>query len=149
MARIRSIKPEIAQDKKLADLPADVRWTFLLCISQADDFGLLHGRPRALLGVLYPVTESVSEAQLTKWIDRLVSAGLLERLTSIDGMSLLHITTWEKHQPPKAKRFHSVLSRALGPSLSVSGTLLSLESVRILSESIAERVRIESGGKAA
>jgi len=30
MPRIRSVKPEIAGDAKLAALPADVRWTFLL-----------------------------------------------------------------------------------------------------------------------
>lgn len=149
MARIRSIKPEIASDAKLAKLPADVRWTFLLCISQADDFGLLHGRARALIGVLYPVSDDVTEQKLSRWIDTLVNVGLLQRLTSVDGSPLLHVAKWEAHQPPKSKRFHSALSRALGPVLVSDKSWLSPDTVRIVTESITDRIRSESGGKAA
>jgi hypothetical protein len=112
MPRIRSIKPDIASDAKLAKLPADVRWTFILCISQADDYGLLVGSPRALAGVLYPATETIEGKTLAKWIDQLVAHGLLRRLVSQDGLPVLHIANWTRHQRIE-KPSASALSRSL------------------------------------
>jgi hypothetical protein len=112
MPRIRSVKPEIAGDAKLAALPADVRWTFLLCITQADDVGLLPGKPRALLGILYPNSDDVTEAKLARWLRVLVDAGLLAELTTADGAPLLHLANWSRHQQVD-KPHHSTLSRAL------------------------------------
>jgi hypothetical protein len=140
MARIRSIKPEIASDAKLAKLPSDVWRTFLLCISQADDFGLLVGSPRALAGVLYPASEHVDGKVLAKWIDRLVDDGVLERLASADGMPLLHVTNWDKHQPI-SKQFHSVLSRSLSPDSVANNARVGKDAVEIVSGLIRDAVR--------
>lgn len=140
MARIRSIKPEIASDAKLAALPGEVWRTFVLCISQADDFGLLVGSPRALAGVLYPVSEHVDGKLLARWIDHLLAAGLLEQLASADGTPLLHVTNWEKHQPI-SKQFHSVLSRSLSPDSVANNARVGAEDVARMSGLIRDSVR--------
>lgn len=112
MARIRSIKPDIASDAKLAALGSDVFRTFILCISQADDYGLLVGSPRALAGVLYPATESVDGKRMSRWVDTLVVAGMMERLVSQDGLPVLRLTNWSRHQRIE-KPSMSALSRSL------------------------------------
>lgn len=139
MARIRSIKPEIASDAKLAQLPADVRWTFLLCISQADDLGLLPGKPRTLTGLLYPNTDDVSEARLQKWVQQLVTAGMLAPLWTADGMPLLHVANWERHQAVDKPHF-SVLSRAVIRESVANNSRMTREQFDAYSRTIRERV---------
>lgn len=112
MARIRSIKPDIASDAKLAALPADVFRTFILCISQADDYGLLTGSMKTLAGVLYPATESIDGRAVTKWVEVLVAHGFLRKLSSADGLPVLHLVNWSKHQRIE-KPSASTLSRSL------------------------------------
>lgn len=101
MARIRSIKPELAADRTLAALPIPVRYTFLLCVSQADDYGLLLAEPRQLLGQLYPHDESVNPEMLSGWLERLVEAGRLRWRRTLDGARVLEIVNWGKHQSVK------------------------------------------------
>jgi hypothetical protein len=139
MARIRSIKPEIASDAKLSALPADVRWTFLLCISQADDLGLLPGKPRALVGLLYPNTDDVSEAKLQRWVQQLVSAGMLAPLSTADGMPLLHIANWDRHQSVDKPHF-SVLSRALVRDAAANNSRMTREQFESYSRTIRELI---------
>jgi hypothetical protein len=112
MARIRSIKPDIASDAKLAALSSDVFRTFILCISQADDYGLLTGSPKTLAGVLYPATEAIEGRTVAKWVDLLVQHGFLRRIASADGLPILHIVNWTRHQRIE-KPSASPLSRSL------------------------------------
>jgi hypothetical protein len=112
MARIRSIKPDIASDAKLAKLPSDVFRTFILCISQADDYGLLTGSPKTLAGVLYPANEAIEGRAVAKWVEVLVEHGFLRKLTSADGLPILHLVNWSKHQRIE-KPSASTLSRSL------------------------------------
>jgi hypothetical protein len=63
MARIRSLKPELADDAKLAGVSISARYSFVLLISKADDDGLIPGAHRQLLGLLYPHNEDVTVAR--------------------------------------------------------------------------------------
>jgi hypothetical protein len=139
MARIRSIKPEIASDAKLAKLPADVRWTFLLCISQADDCGLLPGRPRALAGLLYPNSDDVTEARLQKWVQQLIAVEMLSPLASADASVLLHVVNWERHQSVDKPHF-SVLSRSLIRDSVANNSRMSREQFALYAGRIREAV---------
>ncbi len=98
MPRIRTIKPEIAADVKLAALSIPARYTFILLISQADDDGLVAGSHRQLLGALYPHDDTISAADLLSWIEELVIVRLARWRSTVDGAPVLEITNWTKHQ---------------------------------------------------
>lgn len=98
MPRIRSVKPEIVSDVRLSSVSRDARLTFIYMITQADDIGLLAGAPRQLVGTLYPLDESVTAPMLFDWIDELVAGGLIRRRETRDGVPVLQITNWAKHQ---------------------------------------------------
>lgn len=98
MARIRTIKPELPADVKLASVSRDARLTFIYAITQADDIGLLAGSPRQLLGALFPLDEDVTAVLLLGWIEELVAVGLAKWRATRDGVPVLHLVNWKKHQ---------------------------------------------------
>ncbi len=98
MPRIRTIKPEIAADVKLASVSIAARYTFVLLISQSDDEGLIAGSQRQLLGALYPHDDAVTPADLAAWIGELIAVGLLRWRVTRDGAPVLEITNWSRHQ---------------------------------------------------
>jgi hypothetical protein len=59
MPRIRTIKPELPADVKLASVSRDARLTFIYAITQSDDLGFIAGSPRQLMGALYPLDDDV------------------------------------------------------------------------------------------
>lgn len=98
MARIRTIKPEMAQDVKLATASREARYTFVLLITQADDEGLVPGAHRQLLGLLYPHDEDVTTSTLLGWIEELIVVGAVRWRSTVDGAPILELTNWSKHQ---------------------------------------------------
>lgn len=98
MPRIRTIKPEFATDEKLAKVSRDARLTFVLCITQADDDGLLPGNHRQLLASLYPLDDQVTFAKLAGWLEELVELGRLRWRETVDGSPILEIVNWSAHQ---------------------------------------------------
>ncbi len=98
MPRIRTIKPEITTDEKLASVSRDSRLTFLFAISQADDDGLLPGNPRQLLAALFPVDDTVTDKILAYWLKELVDIGLCRWRATLQGARVLELVNWEKHQ---------------------------------------------------
>lgn len=114
MARIRTIKPEFASDEKLARVSRDARLTFVLCITQADDDGLLPGNDRQLLAALYPMDDDVTYASLAGMIEELVDLGRLRWRETRDGSPVLEIVNWAAHQKVDHKG-KSVLLPTLKP----------------------------------
>ena len=98
MARIRTIKPETATDRTLACCSIAARYTFLLIISLADDYGLLLAEPRQLLGLLYPHDVEVEEEEVRAWVAELVEKGRLRWRTTADAAQVLEIVHWSRHQ---------------------------------------------------
>ncbi len=98
MPRIRSVKPELPSDKKMAGLPIEARYTFVLLITQADDEGLIPGEKRQLLGALYPHDEAVTQAQLEAWLEALVGIGAIRFRRTVDGARVVQLTNWHRHQ---------------------------------------------------
>lgn len=98
MARIRTVKPELASDRKLASVSRDARYTFVLLISQADDDGLVRAEPRQLLGTLYPFDHDVSSDILEEWLAELVEIGAVRWRVTHDGMRVAEIVKWGRHQ---------------------------------------------------
>jgi hypothetical protein len=98
MARIRTLKPELPADRKLASVSRDARLTFILAITQADDDGLLRAGPREVLASLYPNDPDVTSELLDGWIGQLVAGGFLRERQTVDGARVLEICNWRKHQ---------------------------------------------------
>lgn len=98
MPRIRTIKPELPEDRKLASVSRDARYTFILLITQAEDNGLIAGSHRQLLGSLYPHEEDVTVPMVLAWIDELRSIGILRWRETMDGARVLEVVNWSKHQ---------------------------------------------------
>lgn len=98
MARIRSVKPELPSDKKMAGIPIAARYTFVLLITQADDEGFIRGEKRQLLGTLYPHDESVTQAQLEAWLEALIGVGAIQFRHTVDGARVVQLTNWQRHQ---------------------------------------------------
>ena len=131
MARIRSVKPELPQDAKLAKVSREARLTFIYLLTQADDQGYFRASPRLLLGQLYPHDADVTEPMLMGWMNELCASGLLAAFDSEDG-PLGHIVNFLKHQKidHPSKVFLAQLSRK--PREDFAKGVLSLES-RVLS----------------
>jgi hypothetical protein len=98
MARIRSIKPEMADDAKLASVSREARYTFVLLISKADDDGLVSGAHRQLLGLLYPHDDDVTVPMVLGWLEELVSIGAVLWRATRDGVPVVELANWAKHQ---------------------------------------------------
>jgi len=98
MPRIRTIKPELPSDKKLARVSRDARYTFVLLITQADDLGFVAASHRKLLGDLFPHDETLTIAGLLAWIEELVNIGRIRWRETEDGMPVLELVNWKKHQ---------------------------------------------------
>lgn len=120
MARIRTIKPEMWQDEKLAPLPPISRLVFVGLISMADDAGRVIDSVRAINGFMFPETDDSAADS----IDTLVELGLLERGLTGSGQKILQISKWHHQKIDKPN-----LSSALPP-------------IVILDESSARRRKI-------
>jgi hypothetical protein len=101
VARIRSLKPETPADKGLASHPIEVRYTFLMVVARADDYGLLLAETRQLVGELYPHDANISEGKILSWVEVLVQGGFLRWRLTKDGARVLEVVNWEKHQNVK------------------------------------------------
>jgi hypothetical protein len=98
MARIRSIKPELPQDAKLASVSRAARYHFVLLFTVADDEGFFRASPRLLLGQLYPHDEAeVGERELTRMHADLMGIGVVEIRPTPDG-AIGWLVNWKKHQ---------------------------------------------------
>lgn len=94
MARIRTIKPEFWADEKLSHLSAVDRLVFLGLISMADDYGRLHDNVKIIDAFVFPNTDDTVRESLAN----LSRMNRIRRGKSSQGMPVIEIVNWEKHQ---------------------------------------------------
>lgn len=94
MARIRTIKPEMFQDEKLAPLDVVTRFVFLGLIAMADDAGRLLDNVRIVDAFVFPETDESSREALA----RLSGIGRIRRGTTASGQRIIEIVNWSRHQ---------------------------------------------------
>lgn len=98
MARIRSIKPDFFTSESVGALSLHARLTFAGLWTYVDDKGRAKDNPRAIRGALWPNDEeTVSSADVARFIDELVANGMVCRYTH-DGQAYLHAINFNKHQ---------------------------------------------------
>lgn len=94
MPRIRSIKPEMFQDEKLATLDPMTRLVFIGLISMADDAGRLPNVPRLIDGFIFPWTLQSS----LESIESLIRLKMVLPYQTESGRKLLQLVNWSRHQ---------------------------------------------------
>lgn len=94
MPRIRTIKPEFWSDEKLSPMSPMDRLTFLGLISMADDYGRVQYNVKVIDAFVFPATSDTVRESLAN-LSRIgrVSFGI-----AANGMAILEIANWSKHQ---------------------------------------------------
>lgn len=100
MPRIRYIKPEFFSDEDLSELKFETRLTFAGLWCYADKSGRLENRPKFLKAMIFPYENVDIEKQLDA-LSKTKSNGkpFIQRY-EIDGLKLIEIPNWDKHQKP-------------------------------------------------
>lgn len=99
----RIIKESICTSDNLTALDWGAQMFFVRLTVQCDDFGRFDGRPAILRAACYPLEmDRVSEALVQSWLDALEAAQLVQQY-AVDGKRYLALSTWSKHQHPRAK----------------------------------------------
>ena len=97
MPRIRTIKPEFWEDKKIASLPYPCRLFFIGTWNFADDNGVVVANIPVLKSKIFPYDESLRVSEVQKWIDALIEARMLIPI-SYNNESYYVIRTFKGHQ---------------------------------------------------
>ena len=97
MARNRMIKPEFWASETLMRVSRDSRLLFIGLWNFCDDYGFCMGSNRRVLGDVFPVDESVTEANVKKWVSELIGVNVVIPL-EYKGKKLLFIKSWGEHQ---------------------------------------------------
>ncbi|MFG2918336.1 hypothetical protein ACGF0D_36300 [Kitasatospora sp. NPDC048298] len=98
MARIRSIKPETWVSETLAEVSISAVLTFLGMTNHADDHGRHRDNAAVVYGLIWPLRDEVSRADVEEHLRQLADADAICRYTGCDGRRYFHYPTWRNHQ---------------------------------------------------
>ena len=104
MPRARNIKPGFFTNEVLAELPPLTRLLFIGLWTEADREGRLEDRPTRLRLRLFPLDEFNIEESL----EQLRAKGFIARYLA-DGVAVIQIVAWHKHQRPHFKESPSTI----------------------------------------
>lgn len=93
--RIRTIKPELLEDEKTAELDHESWRVFVSLLLVADDHGNCRANPNYLRGQI--LHSSPDSRDFRETLARLSTAGLVT-LYTVREQQYLHISGWDKHQ---------------------------------------------------
>lgn len=96
MPRIRTIKPETAEDEKLGQVSRDARLMFILLWTICDDHGRFRSAPVHLRSRLFGY-DDVALAEVAEWLGELAGIGRVG-LYEVDGERYGVVSNWGKHQ---------------------------------------------------
>ena len=105
MPRIRTIKPEMFQDEKLAPCDPTTRLVFVGLIAMADDTGRVLDNVRVIDAFIFPETRDSSHEPLM----RLSGMGRVVRGKTSSGQRVLQIVNWAAHQKIQHPNLRSAL----------------------------------------
>lgn len=98
MARIRSLKPEFWDDRKLArSTSRDARMLYMGLWNQADEHGRTNGDPLWIKGRVFSYEDDLDVDAVDELLTELVAAGRVVRYV-VDGDPYLFLPKLEKHQ---------------------------------------------------
>ena len=123
----RFIHEKLCVSQTIASLSAEEERFFYRLLVKCDDFGRFYAQPTLLRAACFPLLlESVSDADVEEWRDRLADVGLIE-VYEAGGLSYLVVTTWDAYQRRRASvsKFPAPLSAATRGHLPASGGQMS------------------------
>lgn len=94
--RIRTVKPEITENQKLAKCSMHARLAFVYLITNADDEGRMRGNAVMLARTLFPYDDD-AQVLMDGWIRELETIESIRRY-QFDGSDYLEIINWKSHQ---------------------------------------------------
>lgn len=106
MARTRLLKPDFFADEDLAELPFEARLLFAGLWTIADRAGRLEDRPKRIKAQVFPYDAVNVDSLLTR-----LDAGQFVARYTVDGVAVIQIRTFCKHQNPHHREPESVLPK--------------------------------------
>lgn len=106
MPRIRTVKPDLWTDEKLAQISRDARLLFIALFNFADDYGTAKGHPVFLKNQIFPY-DNISLKTFEGWLRELVQIGVIIPFSQNDE-KYIFIKNFQKHQVinrPSKNRF--------------------------------------------
>ncbi|MFG3210876.1 hypothetical protein [Streptomyces tendae] len=98
MARIRTVKPDLFVNERVAACSVTAVVTYVGLFTQSDDHGRHRDNPAIIAGLLWPLRAEHTPVHVEEDLQQLADAGLICRYTGCDGKSYLHIAGWYEHQ---------------------------------------------------
>ena len=99
MARIRSIKPEIRISETVNAWPVEIRYFWIMLWGYVDDYGRGRDNSKLIVADTYPLDDSISADDVSRWLDVLAEARVIQRY-AVAGKKYLAVTNWSEHQRP-------------------------------------------------
>lgn len=94
--RIRSLKPELFRDERVARWPLPQRLLWVGLIAHADDHGRLEGHPSALRSLIFPL-DDFTVKKIDSMLKSIADSGRIHRYQSA-GLDYIEIVNWSAHQ---------------------------------------------------
>src|SRR5215831_473137 len=110
MSRIRSVKPELARLRVLADVPPEVRWTFVMLTCVVDDEGRAEDDARLIKADIYPL-DDVTADDVDKHLEQLAATGELLCRYRVNGQRYLHVPHFRDDRLPKQQTARGASAR--------------------------------------
>ncbi|QNT92356.1 hypothetical protein HEP81_02029 [Streptomyces griseofuscus] len=98
MARIRTVKPDLFVNERVAACSVTAVVTYIGLFTQSDDHGRHRDNPAIIAGLLWPLRAEHTPVHVEEDLQQLADAGLICRYTGCDGKRYLHMNGWYEHQ---------------------------------------------------
>ncbi|WP_328886144.1 hypothetical protein [Streptomyces sp. NBC_00316] len=98
MARIRTVKPDLFVNERVAACSVTAVVTYIGLFTQSDDHGRHRDNPAIIAGLLWPLRAEHTPVHVEEDLQHLADTGLICRYAGCDGKRYLHITGWYEHQ---------------------------------------------------
>lgn len=109
MARIRSLKPEFWDDRKLArSVSRDARMLYMGLWNQCDEHGRCQGDPVWIKGRVFPYDDDIDAAEVVSLLGELARAGRVVRY-EVEGDPYVFLPKLSKHQRLESEKVPSRL----------------------------------------
>lgn len=118
MPRIRTVKPEMAQDEDIATCTIEAQLLAVRILNHADDEGYFKAHPALIKSACFPLLDSVN---IHGVLSELSSIGYLVLFEGSDGKQYGHVTNFTAHQkinrpsPSKIKGFRTFTEDSVSP----------------------------------
>lgn len=125
MARNRMIKPEFWTSKNLSKISMEANLLFIGLWNYCDDYGVYLFSKRKILGDIFPLRDKITENNIEKWTNELVSIGVIKFVNHKETEYII-ISNWSEHQKVPNPNKRRWLEEQIQSSLDTNESLISI-----------------------